>query len=173
MQYVSMTGDFLKMTGSDIYRPVEAALVAVGNAASDKMKEYTKKHDYRGELTNSITWRTATNHGEIENSEDLIDAPPINCVDVGSGNKKAVYAERGTGPHINATGTADFVAEIIEWAASKGIDESGAWAIIKTIRNEGTDERPFAAPVFYQGRAIARPIMEEAMRTFWAKQKQV
>jgi len=173
MQYVIMTGDFLKMTGNDIYRPIEAALTAVGNAAADKMKEYTKKHDYRGELTNSITWRTANNHGPIEKTEDLIDAPPPNCVDIGSGSSKAIYAERGTGPHINSVGTEEFVAEIITWAASKGIDESGAWAIIKTIRNEGTDERPFAAPVYYQGGAIAKSIMEEAIRTFWRSQRQV
>jgi hypothetical protein len=173
MQYVTMTGDFLKMTDKDIYRSVETALSAVGQAAAAKMKEITDKHNYRGELSGSITWRTAANRGSIENTEDLIDAPPVNCVDVGSGNKKAIYAERGTGPHLNPVGTEEFVAEIIEWAASKGIDESGAWAIIKTIRNEGTDERPFAKPIYYQGRQIARPIMEAALQTFWAKQRQV
>jgi len=173
MQYVAMTGDFMKITGAEISRAVEAALAQVGETASEKMKTYTKKHDYRGDLTNSITWRTAHNHGKIEDTNDLIDSPPPNCVDVGSANDHAVYVEKGTGPHLNAAGSDEFVREIIEWAASKNIDEDGAWAIIKTIRNEGTDERPFAAPVYYQGRAIARPILEEATRLFWRSQRKV
>jgi len=165
---VAIKGGLSKLDPSEISRSVEDMLERIGVVATKKMKTYTTKHDYRGDLTKSITWRTAFNHGSIENVNDLIDAPPVNCVDIGSANDHAIYREKGTGPHLNPEGSVEFIEEIKLWAASKGLSEDIAWAIIKTIRNEGTDAKPFALPVHYQLESMAMPIIKKAIKDFWA-----
>jgi len=178
-KHVTFAGDFLKKTEVDILRPIEAVLERVGDAALRKMKTYTEPHDYRGDieggLSGSLAWRTAHNHSEVTDEKDLIEAPPVHAVDIGSANGHAFVREYGSGPHLNKEGSPEFIAEIIEWAASRNppISEEGAWAIIKTIRNEGTDEAPFVRPVGYQMRSIALPICREAISTYWASQRQV
>lgn len=179
MQYVVMTGDFLKLNDRDLYRPIDSALTAIGVVCVDKMKGYIEPHNYRKDLSDSIMWKTSSDKSSAEGNE--IDAPPAHCVDIGSANDHALYVERGTGPHLENTDSGEFVAEIIAWARTKGFDEHIAWAIIKKIRNEGTMHLPggilngihYAEAVKNQGRQIAKPIMEAQIRTFWAKQRQV
>jgi len=183
MQHVVMIGDFMKLTNEEIMRPVEAGLRAIGRVAEDKMKGYIAPHNYRKELYDSITWRTSTNQGDPVDAEDLIEAPPAHCVDIGSANEHALYVERGTGPHLENTDSGEFVNEIILWTIRKGIKDPKrtAWAIIKKIRDEGTMHLPggilngihYAEAVKNQGRQIAKPILEAEIRTFWAKQRQV
>lgn len=180
MQYVTMIGDFMKLDEKELYRPIEAGLTAIGDVCVDKMKGYIEPHNYRKDLYDSIMWRTASNKSKGV-AGDEIDTPPAHSVDIGSANEHALYVERGTGPHLSKKGSGEFIAEIIAWARTKGFDEHIAWAIIKKIRNEGTMHLPggltdgihYAEAVSFQGRQIARPIMESQIRTFWAKQRQV
>jgi hypothetical protein len=60
------------------------------------------------------------------------------------------------------------VKEIKAWADSKGIGEY-AWAIIKAIRKNGTDEAPFAKPTWYQLNAIAKPYIAQWKREMAGK----
>jgi len=176
-KYVTFAGDFLKKTEADILRPIEAVLERVGTDTTRVMRRYVRSpfvsRAARGDLEESITWRTAHNHGEIEDTNDLIDAPPVHAVDIGSANDHAFYADKGTGPHLNKEGTVEFVAEIQDWTRRMGWDEDVAWAIIKKIRAEGTDAIPFIEPTASKLPSIARPICEEAIRTYWASQRQV
>ena len=172
-KYVTFAGDFMKKTEADILRPIEAVLENVGTAALEKMKTYTKPHDYRGDLSKSLMWRTKNNYSKVEEDDELIDEPPVHAVDIGSASDHAFVREYGSGPHLNPEGSEEFVNEIIVWAQKKGMTEDEAWAIIKTIRNEGTDEAPFVRPVSSQMRFIALPICREALSTYWAKQRQV
>lgn len=176
-KHVTFAGDFLKKTEVDILRPVEAVLEKVGEDATRVMRRYVRSpfvsRAARGELEESITWRTSNNHGEIEDTHDLIKAPPRHCVDIGSANEHAFYVDKGTSPHLNKEGTVEFVAEIKDWTRRMGWDEDVAWAIIKKIRDEGTDAIPFKEPTENRLSSIAKPICEKAIREYWATQRQV
>jgi len=184
MAFVTFAGDFLKLTEVDIIRPIESVLTRVGNTASRRMKKLVEPHKYRGELQESITWRTATNQGKGVPAEDLIDAPPVHCVDIGSANKHAAYVNDGTGPHNSSTDSDEFINEIMVWVKRKGFKdpEHAAWAVINSIRKEGTmhdKSGMYVGGLHYkedidnQMRDIARPICRQAIRDFWAKQRQV
>jgi hypothetical protein len=181
MAYVTFAGDFLKLTEVDIIRPIEGVLEAIGDKAARKMRNLVEPHKYKGDLEKSITWRTAHNQGDSVKSEDLIDAPPVHWVSIGSANKHAAYVNDGTGPHNTPKDKDDFVREVMAWAKSKGFTEEVGWAIIHSIHNEGTmhNNGSYVGGLHYketidsQMQAIARPICRDAIRTFWAKQKQV
>jgi hypothetical protein len=183
MAYVTFAGDFLKLTEVDIIRPIESVLTAIGEEASQQMKKLVEPHRYKGRLEESITWRTAKNQGGSVKSEDLIKAPPVHCVDIGSANDHAFYVNNGTGPHNTPKDADMFVTEVMAWAKSKGFTEQEGWAIIRSIHNEGTmhdkESGAYIGGLHYKEtmdsrmRSIARPICRDAIRTFWAKQKQV
>ena len=176
-KHVTFAGDFLKQTEVDILRPVESVLKRVGQDATRVMRRYVRSpfvsRAAREELEGSITWRTAHDYGKIENSTDLIDAPPVHCVDIGSANNHAFYVDRGSSPHLNPEGSEEFVAEIKDWVRRMGWDENAAFAVIKNIREQGTDAIPFIEPTRSHLLSIAKPICEEAIRTYWTKQRQV
>jgi predicted GNAT family acetyltransferase len=65
------------------------------------------------------------------------------------------------------------VAEIKDWTRRMGWDEDVAWAIIKKIREEGTDAIPFIEPTANKLSSIAKPICEQTIREYWATQRQV
>jgi len=175
-KHVTFAGDFLKKTEVDILRPIEAVLTRIGEETVPVMKGFIKNNVSRaatGDLEGSIAWRTATNHSQVETADDLIEAPPAHCVDIGSANNHAVYVDRGSGPHLNPEGSEEFVAEIKDWVRRMGWDESVAFPIIKNIREQGTDAIPFIEPTGNKLQSIATPICREAIRTYWAKQRQV
>jgi len=171
--HVDFTGDFLDMNPADIVRPVEAALKRIGNVCVGKMQELTKPHDDKGDLTNSLMWITAVNRSNPKNSEDMLDTPPANCVDIGSANEHAAYRERGSSPHINPEGSAEFIAEMKEWGRKRRMTEHQIFNAINNIRDNGTDAWPFMGPVADQIEALGRRLMIAELKNFWASQRQV
>lgn len=176
-KYVTFAGDFLKLKEVDILRPVEGILERIGTDAVRVMRRFVGppfvSQAARGDLENSIMWITANNHSEIPATENLLETPPVHCVDIGSANDHAFYVEEGSSPHVNPEGSDEFVAEIEDWVRRMGWDEGIAYVIIKKIREEGTDAIPFVKPTADKLQSIALPICKEAIEAFWAKQKQV
>jgi hypothetical protein len=167
---VTFEGNFHKMKPEDILRPIEGMLANVGAAVVPVMRGIIKgqvSQGARGELERSIAWRTANKHSQVEKNEDLIESPPVHCVDIGSANSHAFYVEEGSSPHLNPEGTEEFVAEIKDWTARMGWDEDVAYAIINSIRANGTDAMPYAKPTGEKLPSISKPIYDEAVRTFW------
>jgi len=166
----------MEASSKDIYRPIEVILEKVGDTVAPIMKDTIRKQTSdgaRGELERSIAWRTANNHSAVEKSEDLIEAPPVNCVDIGSANSHAFYVEEGSSPHLNPEGTEEFVAEITEWVHRQGGDDNDVYMAIRAIRERGTDAMPFVKPTYEKMPSIVTPICAKVVHEYWASQRQV
>jgi hypothetical protein len=60
---------------------------------------------------------------------------------IGTNVDYAGYVNSGTGPHKKSTGSADFIANIKDWARRHGIDNP--WGVITSIRKKGTKKTEF------------------------------
>jgi hypothetical protein len=163
----------MKLGSGELLRPVEDILRKIGHEVTAVMKSNMKGHVYKGELRDSVTWRTASNRGPIADAKDLIDVPPINCVDIGSKNDHAHYVEEGTPHHETNTDSDEFIAEMKAWGASKGFDAHTIYLIIQDIRENGTEKHPYAKPTHEAMPSIAEPIVAEGIKTFWASRRKV
>lgn len=159
-------------------------LQRAGKEISALMRKETEPYDFEKTLSQSITWRTSKNSGNIPNPEHMIDAPSANnAVDVGSHAPHAWYREYGAGEHTSSEGANEFLANMKRWAEEKldlHPDRSKAdmgilWAIIKSIR-KGPDairheqgKQPFVAPVEPEIPGIASQISQDALTQMWAK----
>jgi hypothetical protein len=171
--HVTFEGDFLNMKPEDISRPVYVALQRIGNVCVEKMKVLTKPHDDKGDLTNSLMWITSINRSNPENSEDMLDTPPPNCVDIGSANDHAIYRERGSAPHATPLNSAEFIVEMQEWGKKRGMTDHQIFNAINNIRDHGTDAWPFMGPVADQIEALGVRLMIAETKNFIAKMRQV
>ena len=159
-------------------------LQRAGKEISALMRKETEPYDFEKTLSQSITWRTSKNSGNIPNPEHMIDAPSANnAVDVGSHAPHAWYREYGAGTHTSKEGSEAFLANMRAWVQEKiGINPDGSdeergifWAIVKSIRN-GPDaqrseqgKKPFVAPVEPEISGIASQISQDALTQMWAK----
>jgi hypothetical protein len=171
--HVTFAGDFLTMNPKDITRPVEAALERIGNICVGRMKELTKPHDDKGDLTNSLMWVTAVNRSNPENSEDMLNTPPPNCVDIGSANEHAIYRERGSAPHATPLNSAEFIVEMTDWGKKRGMTDHQIFNAINNIRDHGTDAWPFMGPVADQIEALGAKLMIAELKNYLANMRQV
>lgn len=125
----------------------------VGRIGADKMKAYTRPHDWKGRLTDSITWRTSKDRGTVggaAKAEDVISAPPQYSVDMGSACEYAWWREHGSGAHVSSYKHEEFIANMREWFNDKVAPlspdtEALFWDIVNSVR-QGVDAVPFCAP---------------------------
>lgn len=68
---------------------------------------------------------------------------------VGPTAKSAPNLEWGSGPHVNSTGSDDFVESITLWGKRKGMDDHEIYQLIDHIRKYGTKPHPFLGPAYY------------------------
>jgi len=154
----SYKGKFLGMKVDQlIENDVRRLLAKVGEFGAERMKTRTEPHDWKGRLSDSITWVTKYESGGMGGAaekEDMLSPPnDSHDVDIGTGCPYGVFRERGAGPHKNKLGSEEFIANMKEWCLDKlGLDADGApeeqyafWRIIGKIR-QGQDAVPFAFP---------------------------
>lgn len=60
----------------------------------------------------------------------------------------APHIEFGTGKHRKRRGSKEFVRGIEKWMRRHGIPEEALFPILRKIRKEGTDARPFLGPAY-------------------------
>lgn len=129
----------------------------VGEKTAEEMKRHTRPYDWKGRLTDSITWRTRYEDGQMggkAESEDLISAPRTpDTVDIGTANYMAMYREFGAGVHVTGDRKEFFKKNLREWFDDKiGGTDQEFYAIMNSIRfgqkaQDGEQgQRPFATP---------------------------
>ena len=130
---------------------VQAMLNAVGEVGvqimRDVMEEKLPNGDATGNTRKSVMWRTKVTYRRPEHDDEseMIDAPPTQAtVNIGSAYPNAIFMEYGTSSHISPDGSQEFLEAIREWMALRGIPEKYFYPIVKKIRDEGTDARPYA-----------------------------
>lgn len=153
-------GKFAKL---DVNRVVtqdrERYMKRVGDVGVEEMKSRTSPHDWTGELTGSIAWRTQSEFSPVTKNENLVDRPDNpEEIAIGSKCKYAFFREFGAGIHGSADGSAEFIDRMKAWFRDKiGGDPEGEgssvfWAIVNNIRygdkaTNGTQNMaPFVAP---------------------------
>ena len=145
--------------GSVIEQQKDMYLRRVGDAGVKAMRAKTSPHDWSGELTDSIAWRTDKEASNVSKAENLIDAPNnIDSVDIGSKCKYAFFREFGAGIHGTTDGSAEFIDRMKQWFVDKiggdpeGEDSAGFWAIVNSIRygdkaqSHTQNKSPFVVP---------------------------
>jgi hypothetical protein len=150
--------------------PIEEMLREIGHRAVEIMRDKTGQHDYTGDLTESIMWRTAQSLGDKEtNVAPDIDGPPIgDRVYVGSAIDYADARENGAGPHVTNYKAEEFTAHISEWALDKGMNPFQYKALVKRIREKGMEPVPFAAPSIEEIKVMASEVAHEYINRFLA-----
>ena len=153
-------GKFAKL---DVNRVVtldrERYMKRVGDVGVEEMKSHTAVHDWSGELSGSIAWRTQSESSPVTKAENLVDRPETpDEIAIGSKCKYAFFREYGAGVHGSTDGSAEFIDRMKQWFKDKiggdpdGEDSAGFWAIVNTIRygsaaQGGTQNMsPFVAP---------------------------
>jgi hypothetical protein len=122
---------------------IEGMLAAIGEIAVGIIKGNMTHNDDTGETRKSVMWRTFNQVGK-NNTAKVLDRPPNqNTVYAGSAEPSAFYIEYGTMAHISNQDWEKFVAAIKAWAARRGIDPEDVYPIIRYIRNNGTEAKPF------------------------------
>jgi hypothetical protein len=152
----------------------DKTLQRIGNAMVLKMAEFTSPHDWNGDLTDSLSWTMS--NGMTSNSKYQLVVPPIeNSIDIGSALPYAWFREYGAGKHVNAEGSEEFQARLLDWydekvAPSVGPDdyESVFRVILFNIRDH-QDAVPFAEPALnLYGENIAMGSAVIEMKRMWS-----
>jgi hypothetical protein len=138
-------------------------------------------------LEDSITWATPvavdTAMGKGKPT-DIIQKPATKyTLHVGTAVPYAPYIEHGSTPHggSNAAEHERFVANMLDWASRHGweardggaLKESDIYYLLKSIRDNGTSDKPFIAPTKteYEGKvggmfsAAIAPLIRNAFGT--------
>jgi hypothetical protein len=167
-------GKFLDWKPEYIDDALYAMLARIGERSVEAMRRYTRPHDWKGRLTDSIMWTTQRGHSEIAKEEDSLLVPdrPFQ-VDTGSGVYYAFFRENGAGPHLSWEGHEEFIDNMKEWFKEKlgrDPDDGGEdeWIFINILRGirRGQDAVPFCRPAL----PAILMIIEEELRRFRFKE---
>lgn len=151
-KYVKMSGGISQVNPMELNMVFEKILQQVGEYGVGKMQEYTKPHEFRGDLTESMMWKTANAKGGNTNGDTEISEVEVpNSVHMGSANDHALYRERGTGRHVTDDRADEFTANMKEWCRIKlgfepDQDPRRFSNIMNKIKENGTEAAPFALP---------------------------
>jgi hypothetical protein len=83
---------------------------------------------------------------------------------VGTADPKGKYINKGTLPHKTNRDSAQFVANMKEWGASKGFNDTEIMEIIKKIRRFGTAARPFLPPAKEYVDSVLKAYIDTSVR---------
>ena len=178
---VKKTGEFSEMPLEEAKEPFNTILNAIGKYGVDVMRQKTSQHDFSGDLTNSIMWRTAIDKSEMGVADaSEIDVPEIpNAVDIGSALEYAYYREHGAGKHVTDYKSDEFVSSLADWMQERfGIspDSSEGYPIFKKLLQnvrDHLDAEPFAINSVDEIRAYASKVATKVMSQYWnSKTKQ-
>lgn len=155
MRRIHATGEFTQSDWDKLGVRIQAALVTAGVTGVQIMRDKVADPIVTGTTTNSITWQTSTKGSAPKkpaSKENTLDKPsdPY-TVSIGSKEPALVYRELGSGRHEKDTGTEEFIESMEEWVMlvlgknAKGPpeDRDAFWRIVKHIRDNGTEARPF------------------------------
>lgn len=170
-------GKFLEWKPEDLDASIYRMLARIGERSVEAMRRYTRPHDWKGRLTNSIMWATQMGQSEISKQEDALPVPtqPYQ-VDMGSGVYYAYFRENGAGPHLSWEGHEEFIDNMKKWYKEKlgrNPDDNGEdeWIFINILRSirQGQDAVPFCRPAL----PAILMIIEDELRRFRFKESLV
>lgn len=152
---------------------IQAMLNAVGEVGvqimRDVMEEKLPNGDATGETRKSVMWRTKVTYRrpEHEDESEVIDAPSTQAtVNIGSAHPNATFMEYGTSSHVSPDGSQEFLDAIKDWMKIRNIPKKYFYIIVKRIRDEGTDARPYATETMTRLSDHAREMAYKATVNF-------
>jgi hypothetical protein len=83
---------------------------------------------------------------------------------VGTADPKGKYINKGTLPHKTNRDSAQFVANMKEWGASKKFTDSEIMDLINNIRRFGTAARPFLPPAKEYADSVIKAYVDASVR---------
>lgn len=148
---VTYEGTLRNINQAEFEGKLQATLDGIGVVGVQIMREEMASKlpngDATGNTRKSVMFMTKNTPGKPEHDDpdEIIDTPKDdNTVYIGSAHPNAVYMEYGTSSHVSSKDKQKFLDAIREWMGIRGIDEKYFWPIVKKIRAEGTDARPYA-----------------------------
>lgn len=178
MRPITKTGEFTNANWDQMGVRIQAALVTLGVRGVQVMRDKVADPIVTGRTINSITWQTAVKGSAPKKpaKKENILAPPTDpyTVSIGSKEPSLFYREKGSGRHETSEGTQEFIDSMKEWAwLVLGINADGPpedrnsfWRIIKHIRDNGTEARPFLDATRLEMEPIAVNIISRAIRKY-------
>lgn len=102
-----------------VTRATHNYLKKVGEDGVEAMRSFTSPHDWHSRLTDSISWRTQRDQGDMggnSSEEDRVSAPKDpNTVNIGTACPYAAVREWGAGPHQTEEGHDEFIERMKDW----------------------------------------------------------
>ena len=174
-----------------VQKAAYGALAEVGKETTAFLKKAMMQPDERGNIRSTsgklkdsftygtmavefapISYQNGANIGnpvlsELGNAADVEDIiKPVRSkltVKIGTAVKYAKYVDGGSAPHgSGGAGGDEFVANMRQWGADKGLTEQELQGVMKKIQKEGTDPHPFMGGAVLTAKNVARKTFSRA-----------